>query len=1155
MKKYSKIGFVRLFTKVVFVAIVSIVFMGFETLTARVNLSHTNSNGWFSNPMRTAYPAGDNTSGYAISYSGNSECLSWDDGPKCTAVPTVTTLDATSITGTGATLNGIVNPNSGPTSYRFHWGTTTSYGYTTPTKSAGSGSSDVVVFSTITGLTPGTTYHFKLVATNALGTGNGSDMTFIAGTEIITTPVTSITAVSAMSGGNIISNGGSEITARGVCWSQTPFPTTTDPHTADGAGDGVYSSNITGLSYHTLYHVRAYATNSNGTFYGNDLEFTTLICGDFSLPFNEEFSLGTLPFCWSQVDHLGIDQIWQFGTIASQTPNPLLSGNYAFVNSDEYESGSTQNADLLSPVLDFSAYSSILLQFNHFMLSNNGSSGSVWYTINNGSDWTLIQSFAATSAANPDAFNQAVDAVAGHPHVMFKWNYTGTSGSYWAIDDVQITGILIPPSLSVTPSNQEVMPPQGFTDFSVISNTNWTAASDQTWCEITPSGTGNGTITAIYTENSTASQRLANITVTAAGLSPVVVTVTQTAPIISVLPANQDVGYPAGNVVFNVTSNANWIASDNQSWCAVTPSGTGDGTINAAFEINTLLTPRIAEITITVNGLSPVVVTVSQAAAQLSLTVAPANINVQPGASWNWFYITTPIGWSATSDQLWCTVEPSGFGNGYLQASYDQNSTSSTRVANIAVTVAGLSPVVVTVTQAGITGVSEFLLTIQNITQTAPNVFEFDIYLLDVDASEPLELATWQAGINFNTEILNGAVQTAGMTMVIPFSSDLPSNMAPYNVNTIIPGLIRIAGRIPPGSGNGYIVSTVAPGTRLARLRFTNAVPFTENSTPNLEFTSSSALVPLYATYVFKYENNMNTPLPVYPGINAIVIGNPVLNGPPNINVTPGNQTVESPAGNYDFTVNSNAAWVAQSDQSWLSVTGSGYGNGAITATFSENTSEMRTANITVIVPGLPDDSVTITQEAPARLLNLYLLLEGLYAGNGTMTQARDASGPHFEAGITDRITVELHNSSDYSIVEHSVSNVELSTTGEATINVPHVFNGSYYITIKHRNSIETTSADPVVFDAPVVSYAFDSQDKAYGNNLLLKDMHYLVKSGDVNQDGSVDTADMTLIENDANGFTTGYVPGDVNGDGFVDTADMTFVDNNSSGFVIAETP
>lgn len=80
---------------------------------------------------------------------------------------------------------------------------------------------------------------------------------------------------SAVSGGNITSDGGSAITARGVCWSKSTKPTIANRKTVDGSGSGAFSSTLTGLTPNTHYYVRAYATNSSGTEYGNEYSFST----------------------------------------------------------------------------------------------------------------------------------------------------------------------------------------------------------------------------------------------------------------------------------------------------------------------------------------------------------------------------------------------------------------------------------------------------------------------------------------------------------------------------------------------------------------------------------------------------------------------------------------------------------------------------------------------------------------------------------------------------------------------------------------------------------------------------------------------------------------------------------------------------------------
>ena len=93
---------------------------------------------------------------------------------------------------------------------------------------------------------------------------------------ITTTAVSNITGNTALSGGNVISDGGAKITAKGVCWSTSPNPTIADNKTIDGGGIGGFTSFIIGLNSNTTYFVRAYATNSFGTAYGNDVNFTTI---------------------------------------------------------------------------------------------------------------------------------------------------------------------------------------------------------------------------------------------------------------------------------------------------------------------------------------------------------------------------------------------------------------------------------------------------------------------------------------------------------------------------------------------------------------------------------------------------------------------------------------------------------------------------------------------------------------------------------------------------------------------------------------------------------------------------------------------------------------------------------------------------------------
>ena len=92
---------------------------------------------------------------------------------------------------------------------------------------------------------------------------------------VTTNPITSFTTISAVCSGTVSNDGDSNITARGICWNTSANPTVENSKTIDGTGTGTFTSNLSGLTPNTTYYIRAYATNSVGTAYGNELSFTT----------------------------------------------------------------------------------------------------------------------------------------------------------------------------------------------------------------------------------------------------------------------------------------------------------------------------------------------------------------------------------------------------------------------------------------------------------------------------------------------------------------------------------------------------------------------------------------------------------------------------------------------------------------------------------------------------------------------------------------------------------------------------------------------------------------------------------------------------------------------------------------------------------------
>jgi hypothetical protein len=204
--------------------------------------------------------------------------------PALAAAPTATTGDATSLTDTQASLTGTVNPQGELTSYAFQYGTTTAYGQQTALTSAGSGRADAPVRADLAGLTPGTTYHYRVIATNASGTTVGADRTFrTTGTAPPPPPAPSATTGGADVNGASATLSGS-VNPNGVASSYYfEFGTTanygqqTPPQRAGSGSSAVsVSASLSGLVADATYHYRLVAVGPSGAVsIGADRTFTT----------------------------------------------------------------------------------------------------------------------------------------------------------------------------------------------------------------------------------------------------------------------------------------------------------------------------------------------------------------------------------------------------------------------------------------------------------------------------------------------------------------------------------------------------------------------------------------------------------------------------------------------------------------------------------------------------------------------------------------------------------------------------------------------------------------------------------------------------------------------------------------------------------------
>ena len=196
-------------------------------------------------------------------------------------IPSLSTNSITNITETSASSGGNVTNDGGSnvTARGICWSTNPNPDINDNTTNNGTGTGTFT--SSLTNLNPNTTYYVRAYATNSEGTAYGNQQTFTTNSNnnstptITTSSVTNVTETSASSGGNVTNDGNSSVTSRGICWSTNQNPTTNNSSTNNGTGTGTFTSSLANLNPSTTYYVRAYATNSEGTAYGNELNFTT----------------------------------------------------------------------------------------------------------------------------------------------------------------------------------------------------------------------------------------------------------------------------------------------------------------------------------------------------------------------------------------------------------------------------------------------------------------------------------------------------------------------------------------------------------------------------------------------------------------------------------------------------------------------------------------------------------------------------------------------------------------------------------------------------------------------------------------------------------------------------------------------------------------
>jgi hypothetical protein len=904
----------------------------------------------------------------------------------------------------------------------------------------------------------------------------------VASATLTTVAAASITYNTAVSGGNITCQGTGSITAKGVCWSTAVNPTVADAHTNDGAGSGAFVSNITGLLPSTLYHCRAYAINAGGTFYGNEITFTT----SNGIPVITTSATGSITSTTASsggnVTSQGMSAVTARGVCWSATANPVATGLHT--NDGSGTGVFTSFITGLSPNTTY-----------HVRAYATNSYGTAY-----GADIQFTTLCGVTILPLSEVF--------GGTAIPACWStqYSGTGATdKWAVSTTINAG--------GSPNEMKC-----------------------TWQNINPGV-----------------NRLVTIPFNTQGMSSLNLSFRH------MLDA-----YGTG-CTLRVQSSADGINWTNESWSVATTATNIVATTVSTFIQNNLNSPN-TRLAFTIEGnlyqydywyidnvsvsavltlanvltLSPSAVTAASASSGGNITTAGGSLITARGVCWG-TSIDPVVGGNHTTDGTGTGsyvseitgLSPNTF---YYVRAYATNSTGTAYGANYSFTTCSeISPVSVSIAGNNPVCAGSSVL----FTATPVNGGSSPVYQWKLNGSN--------VGINTSTysySPANGDILSCVLTSNQACVSGNPASSAPVNlvVNPVLPLSVNIqASANPVVAGNNvdftaqvsnggslpvyqWKVNGTNTGSGLALFNYSPA----NNDVVTCEVTSNAVCV---------------SP--------AIATSNSVLMTvvPLQLEVTPSIQNVGSVGGITNFSVTSNSSWEVTCDQPWCNFTPSGSGNGNIAVTYNENSSPaVRIAYLTIYVTGLSPVIVEIQQEgSTARVLQLSLFLEGLFNGVN-MNKARNSGNEQFSGDIADQIQIELHSSVTPYTMEGSQFTADLSVNGNAEIIIPAELNGSYYLVIKHRNSMETWSATPVSFASGNVSYDFsDMATKAYGNNLNYKQGKYLIYTGDVNQDDTIDVNDILDIENAASIFLTGYYSTDVNGDGLIDSADEIITDNNAS--------
>jgi uncharacterized protein (TIGR02145 family) len=356
---------------------------------------------------------------YARAYATNSYGTVYGNEITFTTqnLPTISTIDVTNITTVTATSGGNITGDGGSIviARGICWGAAQNPTIELTTKTnegIGIGSFS----STMVSLQLGTTYYVRAYATNSVGTVYGQNISFKTtsfAATVSTNSISNITYTTATCGGNITTDGGASVTARGVCWSSTSFAPTIELNdkTIDGSGSGAYSSSITGLIGGTTYYVRAYATNSNGTSYGNYLSFTTSGVKDIDGNVYKTVTIGT--------------QVWMAENLKTTHYRNGAAITNVTDNSIWYSLSSGAQCTYNNDALNGNKFGRL---YNGYAVTDTRNIAPTGWHVPSDAEWTILENYLIANGYNYDGTTSG-NKIAKSLAATTYWGNSSTEGS------------------------------------------------------------------------------------------------------------------------------------------------------------------------------------------------------------------------------------------------------------------------------------------------------------------------------------------------------------------------------------------------------------------------------------------------------------------------------------------------------------------------------------------------------------------------------------------------------------------------------------------------------------------------------------------------------------------------------------------------------